>query len=197
VVDAHIKHTVLPYYTTASRLVLLAVFLLLVACQSNDPEVIKALTEQRDTPTLTVTDLETTVLDSGRVKHRIITPLLKRYSNNEEPYDDFPNGLHYISYNSKGDIEAQIKCNNARHFQKDKLWELNNNVEAINAKGEILNTEQLFWDMDKHTVYSDKAVKITGDNEIINGIGFEAKDDLSDYVIKRITNSEVEIEEEF
>ena len=145
-------------------------------------------------PSLTVVDLETTMLDSGRIKYRLITPLLVRYDNTEEPYDDFPEGLHFLSYNSKGEIIAQIKCNNARHYSKKNLWELNNNVEAINEKGEILNTEQLFWDMKEKLIYSEKHVKITTKTDIINGIGFESKEDMSNYTIKNITGI-VEIEE--
>jgi len=173
---------------------LLAVSVFFTSCKSNDPETIKELTEQQNAPTLVVENLETTMLDSGVVRYKLITPLLIRYENVDEPYDDFPKGLHFLSLNKNGEIEAQIRCNNARHYVKKKLWELNNNVEAINAKGEILNTEQLFWDMDKKLVYSDKHVKITTQTDIINGIGFESKDDMSNYTIKNITGI-VEIKE--
>ena len=179
---------------TASLILVLAVSIFFTSCKSNDPEEIKALTEQLDIPSLTVNDLETTVLDSGKIKYRLITPLLVRYENTDEPYDDFPEGLHFLSFNTKGEISSQIKCNNARHYAKTDLWELNNNVEAINEKGEILNTEQLFWDMKKKLIYSEKHVKITTKSDIINGIGFESKDDLSNYTIKNITGI-VEVEE--
>jgi LPS export ABC transporter protein LptC len=179
---------------TASLILVLAVSIFFTSCKSNDPEEIKALTEQLDIPSLTVNDLKTTVLDSGKIKYRLITPLLVRYENTDEPYDDFPEGLHFLSFNTKGEISSQIKCNNARHYAKTDLWELNNNVEAINEKGEILNTEQLFWDMKKKLIYSEKHVKITTKSDIINGIGFESKDDLSNYTIKNITGI-VEVEE--
>ena len=187
-------YKVIDILDTASLILVLAVSIFFTSCKSNDPEEIKALTEQLDVPTLTVEELETTMIDSGRIKHRLITPLLVRYENSDEPYDDFPKGLHFLSYNKNGEVSAQIKCNNARHYSKTNLWELNNNVEAINEKGEILNTEQLFWDMKKKLIYSDKHVKITTKSDIINGIGFESKDDLSNYTIKDITGI-VEIEE--
>lgn len=192
--DPKLTYKVINNIDTASLILVLAVSLFFTSCKSNDPEEIKALTEQLDVPTLTVEDLETTVLDSGRIKHRLITPLLIRYENTEEPYDDFPKGLHFLTFNKNGEVSAQIKCNNARHYVKTDLWELNNDVEAINEKGEILNTEQLFWDMKKNLIYSEKHVKITTKSDIINGVGFESKDDLSTYTIKNITGI-VEIEE--
>lgn len=183
-----------PYFTykvykkfdTASVFIALAVSLFVVSCKSNDPEEIKALTEMQDAPSLEIENLETVMLDSGHVKHRLITPLLIRYDNAEEPYDDFPKGLHFLTYDKNGEIVAQVKCNNARHYAKKQLWELNNNVEAINEKGEILNTEQLFWDMKEKLIYSEKHVKITTNTDVINGIGFESKEDLSNYTIKNI-----------
>jgi len=189
-----LTYKVINIVDTASLILVLAVSVFFTSCKSNDPEEIKALTEQLDIPTLTVEDLETTVLDSGRIKYRLITPLLVRYENTEEPYDDFPKGLHFLSFNKTGEVSSQIKCNNARHYAKTDLWELNNNVEAINEKGEILNTEQLFWDMKKKLIYSEKHVKITTKSDIINGVGFESKDDLSKYTIKNITGI-VEVEE--
>ena len=191
-----------PYFTykvinildTASLFLVLAVSVFLFSCKSNNPEDIKALTEKQDEPTIIIENLETTILDSGLVKHRLITPLLVRYSNTEEPYDDFPKGLHFLSYSSDGQVKSQIKCNNARHIPQKKIWELNNNVEAINAKGEILNTEQLFWDMGKKLIYTDKHVKITTKKNISNGIGFESKEDMSNYTIKKYTGT-FEIEE--
>ncbi len=189
-----LTYNIINILDTASLILVLAVSIFFTSCQSNDPEEIKSLTGQLDLPSLTVVDLESTMLDSGRIKYRLITPLLERYDNTDEPYDDFPEGLHFLSYNKNGEIIAQIKCNNARHYSKKDLWELNNNVEAINEKGEILNTEQLFWDMKKKLIYSEKHVKITTKTDIINGIGFESKEDMSNYTIKNITGI-VEIEE--
>ena len=91
-------------------------------------------------------------------------------------------------------MTAQIKCNNARYLTQKELWELNNNVEAINEKGDILNTEQLFWDAKKHLIYSEKFVKITTQSQVITGYGLEANEDLSWYEIKK-PSGEIEIAE--
>ena len=185
----YFTYKVINTFDTASLFLVLAVSVFLFSCKSNNPEEIKALTEKQDEPSISIENLETTILDSGRVKYRLITPILIKYSNAEEPFDDFPKGLLFLSYNKTGQVESQIKCNNARHNTKKKLWELNNNVEAINAKGEILNTEQLFWDMGKKIIYTDKHVKITTKTNISNGIGFESKEDMSNYTIKKYTGT--------
>jgi precorrin-4 methylase len=61
------------------------------------------------------------------------------------------------------------------------------NVEVINAKGEKLNTEEIIWDEQKKIIYSNAFVKISTGDEIIWGIGMEANEDFTDYVIKKVT----------
>jgi Lipopolysaccharide-assembly, LptC-related len=58
---------------------------------------------------------------------------------------------------------------------------------VINAKGEKLNTEEIIWDEQKKIIYSNAFVKITTGDEIIWGIGMEANEDFTDYVIKKVT----------
>jgi len=169
---------------TASSIMLLAV-VILYSCKPNSSEEIQAIADKQDLPSLTVTNLESMVTDSGIVKYKLITPKLIQYDKKEEPYIDFPQGLHFLSYSPQKEVTAQIKCNNANYQTKKEIWELNNNVEAINEKGDILNTEQLFWDSKKHLIYSDKFVKITTKTQVLTGYGLEADENLAWYEIKK------------
>ncbi len=179
---------------TASSFILLAVYVFTSACQSNKPEEIQAISNREEIPSLIVEELETFITDSGRVIYKFITPKLLTYDKKEEPYNDFPNGLHVIMYSDTGEIESQIKCLNAIHYEKKKLWELNNDVEAINKKGEILSTEQLFWDTKEKKIYSEQFVTITQKTGIITGTGFEADENMDNWVIKNI-QGDLEFEE--
>jgi LPS export ABC transporter protein LptC len=87
-------------------------------------------------------------------------------------------------YQEDGEIESQIKCRNAINYEKKGLWELNIDVEAINEKGEVLNTEQLFWDTKAKRIYSDKQVTITQGDGVIIGVGFEADENMENWTIK-------------
>lgn len=153
-------------------------------CQANSPEELKAIKNEEERPSLIMKEYDTAISDSGRVKYRFITPLLLQYDKKEDPYIDFPEGLHFLIYNNHSKVEAQVKCKIGRYYSEKKLWELNDDVEAINKDAQVLNTEQLFWDMEKKYLYSDKFVKITSASEVITGTGFESKEDLSDYTIK-------------
>ncbi len=176
-----LKNTIIQKYT-ASSLVLLAVYFL-PACTSNKPEEIQAIANREEIPSLIYEEFESTLTDSGRITHRFITPELLRYDRKKEPYMDFPKGLHVILYQENGEIEAQIKCRNAINYEEKGLWELNIDVEAVNLKGEVLNTEQLFWDTKTKKIYSDKFVTITTKEEVITGTKFEADENMENWTI--------------
>lgn len=173
--------------TAGSIYLLLAVVFLLSSCQSNTPEDIKAVVDEGNFPSLAVNELESVITDSGKVAYRFITPEMNQYKNRERPYTEFPKGLHLIVYNDMKDIDAQIKSNYAIYYEDENLWELQNNVEAVNFKNEVINTEQLFWDTKKHLVYSDEFIKITTEKEILTGYGFESDEKFENYTIKNIS----------
>ena len=58
---------------------------------------------------------------------------------------------------------------------------------VVNKKGEQLNTEELYWDEKKETIYSEVFVKITTDEEIIMGEGFEADQNFTNYTLSKVT----------
>ncbi|WP_291862240.1 LPS export ABC transporter periplasmic protein LptC [Marinilabilia sp.] len=180
------KHN-LTIKTAGSIILLLAVIVLISACQSNTTEEIQAAVDEENFPSLSVQDLETAVTDSGKTAYRFITPEMNQYDNLEKPYTEFPKGLHLIIYNDNEEIDAQIKSQYAIYHESQNLWELQNNVEAVNFKNEVINTEQLFWDSNKHIIYSDEFIKITTEQEILTGYGFESDERLENYTIKRIS----------
>ncbi|TRX66183.1 LPS export ABC transporter periplasmic protein LptC [Carboxylicivirga sp. M1479] len=179
---------------TASGLILLAVCVFAASCQSNKPEEIAAITNREEIPSLIYDEFESTLTDSGKITHKFITPKLLRYDRKKEPYMEFPNGLHVIMYQSNGEIDAQIKCRNAFNYEKKGLWELNIDVEAINLKGEVLNTEQLYWDTKAKRIYSEKFVTITQGSSVYTGTGFEADENMENWDIKNI-QGDLEFEE--
>ncbi len=182
----YLKNTITNIFT-ASSFLLLAVCVFTSSCSSNKPEEIQAIGDREEMASLIVKDLETVITDSGKVKYRLLTPEMYQYPNKEEPYTDFPKGLNVIIYLPDGSVDGQIKCNNAIYYEKKQLFELNNDVEAISQKNEILNTEQLFWDMEKETIYSEKFVKITSEEGIWMGTGFESDQTMSNWELKNPT----------
>ena len=173
------------YPKAGSLLILLAFVFIFYACAPNNPEDIKAFTDKEDYPTISFKDLNAIATDSGRLKYRLVSPEVLQFDSKEEPTTNFPKGLHYYVYNVNKEIESQIKCNFAIYFQDQELWELRNDVEIINISGNVVNTELLYWDTNQKRIYSDEFVKITTNEDVITGYGFETDEDISVYSIKK------------
>ena len=54
-------------------------------------------------------------------------------------------------------------------------------MEIRKKNGTIFNTEELFWDMGKHIVYSHKYMHIQTPKEELQGVGFRSDEELTDY----------------
>ncbi len=170
----------------AGGIIILLAFVIL-ACTPNKPEEIKALTNSEELPSLTIKELTTVITDSGKIKYRFVSPQLLQFDQKAEPTIEFPGGLHLFIFDVNEDVDAQIKCKEAVYYQNTEIWELRQDVEAINMKGEVINSELLLWDQKKRSVYSDQFIKITTQREIITGYGFESDERLENYKIKNIS----------
>lgn len=165
--------------------VLIAGTALLSSCDNSELPVREL--QIRELPSLTARDVETMYSDSGKVTLLVQTPHIQQFSNEEQPYTLFPEGLTVLFYDKKTEPQASITAQYARYTEKDELWELRDSVVAVNTEGDILETELLFWSEPKASVWSDRFVRITGKDQIIMGTGFESDPRLSKWKIKNVS----------
>jgi LPS export ABC transporter protein LptC len=168
----------------------LVVFLLagsvcLFSCE-NEIEKINSLTGNTTLPEVYGRNFEIIQSDSGRVRVRILAPEVYKYSQAEQPYIEFPRGMKAYFYDDSLKIESVIEAGYAKYFEAEMLWEAKNNVEARNLKkGEQLNTEHLFWNAEKKTIYSNASSRIVTEQGTFYGEkGFEANQDLTKWKLK-------------
>ena len=109
---------------------------------------------------------------------------------------EFPKGLYLEFYNEAGQLESVLKANQAYFFKEENKWRGRGHVEVKNVqKSEQLNTEELFWKPAQEKIYTESFVTIRQQGDVIYGTGLDAKQDLSDYTIKKPTG-EIEYKEE-
>lgn len=159
---------------------------MLLSCKKNNVEVVNTFYQADTLPTQTVINLETVYTDSGKVKLVIVAPLLERFSGEEKNKTYFPKGMKVEFYDGKGNIDSWISSKYAIYHEDENLWEASDSVVAVNEKGEVLNTELLFWDENEKIIYSPKFVKITTEKEVIYGDGFEADQSFDYWIITKV-----------
>ena len=177
-----------------SIIVLLGAIMLL-ACK-NDINEVNALAEREKRPDMTGENLELVYSDSARIKYRVLAPEYIKVNREKEKYEEFPKGIHVLSYDPAGKMIGSIKAKYAKKLEDEMLWEARNEVVIINAEGKKLETELLYWDMKKELIYSDRYVKLSADGQIIEGNnGFHSDQNLNHPVFENISGS-IEVEKQ-
>jgi LPS export ABC transporter protein LptC len=159
-----------------------ALFGFLVSC-TNDIKQIKAFEEEQNLPVMNVDTLQILYSDSAKLKIKLLTNKLLRYSPYDKPYMVFPEGIKVYFYNRDEKLESSLIANYAHFNEKTEIWEARGNVVIVNRDGDVITTPQVFWDRRKAKVYSEKEVRIRKKDEIINGIGFDADQNFYEYTI--------------
>jgi LPS export ABC transporter protein LptC len=161
--------------------------MMLFSCQKNDIEVVNNLTRADSLPVQSIHNLETTYTDSARKKMQVFAPLVKRYRNEEDKGQIiFPEGIRVFFYDSNEEVESWLSSKHAIYYEKERLWEASDSVVTQNSKGEILNTELLFWDETEERIYSPSFVQITTKDEVIYGDGFESDQSFTYWNITKV-----------
>ena len=121
--------------------------------------------------------------EENQVKVKMIAAIVYEFESGDR---EFPKGLYLEFYNEFGKLESTLRANEAYYFKKENQWRGRGKVEVKNLeKNEQLNTEELFWKPADEKIFTDKFVTIRQESDVIYGQGLEAKQDMSDYVIKK------------
>ncbi len=136
-------------------------------------------------PGMVTRDVSMQVSDSGIIRYLATAPLWKNYSlDASNRYQYFPEGIHIVMVDSLLNPEASIVADTAYNYESKQLWHLINDVVIENLQNEKFMTNDLFWDMRRHRVYSDSFIHIERPDAIIEGIGFTSTDDFTEYTLR-------------
>ena len=157
--------------------------ILLISCREQQKK------EERIDPGLMTQQSENlTIVNSsnGTLSYRFETPLLEGYDMAVEPYMEFRKGVKITTFNdSTKMVEATLRANYAIFYKNRELWEAKGDVEVVNAKGEMLETQQLFWNQKTHKIYSHVDSKVTQGEDVMIGEGFISNENFSDFSFRR------------
>lgn len=163
----------------------MVMFLLFSACSGRSKEVGVAITERDSLPVMDTKGVMTLISDSGITRYRINTEEWQVFDRKSPSYWAFEKGVYLEKFDSVFNVEASIKSDTAYYYDKERLWKLIGNVDIENLKGEKFDTELLYWDQNKHKVYSDQFIRIEQPDRIITGRGFESNEQMTVYVINK------------
>jgi len=159
------------------------------SCEQNTIEKINTITANLNVPSQSLINSEIIYSESAKIVVVIKSPEINRYLTIENPYSEFPKGIFVQFFDSTQTPTSYIKSNYANFDEKTKIWIAEHDVEAVNSEGDTLNTEYLIWNQTTKRITSDRYVRITNEEGIIQGKGFEANQDMTNWKIKQTTGT--------
>ena len=170
------KSTISIFRIHTSLLAIVVLCIIIQSCENKIPVIPKS--DFLSLPSLTARNFNTIITDSGRIQLIMSGPIVEKFDKTSPQYAEFKFGLHVEVFNGHDKPVAIVTSKYAK-CTDNNLWELRDSVVVINDNNEILETELLFWNQEKDRIYTDRFVKITGENQVSQGIGFESDSHLS------------------
>ncbi|MCX6252865.1 MAG: LPS export ABC transporter periplasmic protein LptC, partial [Bacteroidia bacterium] len=100
-------------------------------------------------PSLTGKDIETVLIDSGRLQLVMYAPRVEQYNNTDLPYSEFRSGIRIVFHEGKQETVGTVTAKYAKYTKSNNLWELKDSVVVVNEGNDKLETEVLYWNQEK------------------------------------------------
>ena len=165
------------------------VLLLPVAACRNERKVDAGNIDSRSTPTMRTTNVNTLISDSGVMKYRIVT---ERWEVNDKRNPSrwiFDKGLFLEQFDEKFHVQSYIQCDTAYYYDQKKLWELRSRVRILTKDGLRFSSEQLFWDEDRHELYSNVFSRLVTPERTLQGSYFRSDERMTRYYVSNSQGS--------
>jgi len=154
-----------------------------ISCQP-DLKTIENITKVAELPVETAENVKIIYSVDAKIQMIMEAPLMVRFDH-ERQYMELPKGLLMTFYDASMNVTSRISANYAIRYLDKEVIEARNDVIVENVENnERLNTEHLIWDRTKGLIYTEKFVKITTQEEVLYGNGFESDEQFDSWVIK-------------
>ena len=151
-------------------------------CEENDLDKVNRITiDRKNIPAETGKKVQVVYTDSARLKARVFTPSMEKFTGKENNYLEMKKGVKAYFYNKREEKNSTLVADyGIRYINKSKTV-VKDDVMVVNKKGDTLETEKLTWDEGKEKIYSNKFVKVKTPEEIIYAKGFESNLSFTEY----------------
>lgn len=161
----------------------LAVLVLSVACADEEKNLAPAVNNADSLPFMQSKGISTLISDSGIMRYKITAEEWDIYNHTNPPKWVFIKGLLLEKFDSTFHIDWFVQSDTA-YCHNQQLWELRGRVVVRNQQGTVFTSEELFWDMDRHEMYSHLFMRIRTPERMIQGYNFRSNEQMTIYKIE-------------
>jgi LPS export ABC transporter protein LptC len=149
---------------------------LLFGCESNFKEVQK-INFSEFIPSGDADTVNLKYTDSGRITSILLSPKMLDFANVAFPFTEFPKGIDVTLYDKKNK-KTVVTSNYAVSYKGTSVIDLQGKVRISSEDGQLLETEQLYFDQKNEWFYTEKKFKFTDPKGVSNGQGIDFSKDF-------------------
>ena len=157
----------------------------LVGCESNFKEVQK-INFSEFVPTGEANQINLKYTDSGRINAILESPKMLDFSSLEFIFTEFPKGVHVTLFDKK-EKKTFIISDYAVSYKLTNIIDLQGDVKITSEAGQMLETQQLYFDQKNEWFFTEKSFKFTDPKGVTNGQGIDFSKDFKIINSQRIT----------
>lgn len=156
---------------------------LMVACSEAEQQFASSISEQDSLPFMHATGINTFISDSGVLRYHMVAEEWDIYNQeNVSPTWKFRKGLLMQRLDSLFHVDLHVQADTA-YLHQQHLWELRGRVVVRNQAGDLFLTEELFWDMDIHEMWSNMYMRIITPERHLEGTRFRSNEQMTRYSV--------------
>ncbi|MGO4772549.1 LPS export ABC transporter periplasmic protein LptC [Flavobacterium sp. W22_SRS_FK3] len=183
----------LPKRHTIINVVTVFAVTLFFGCESNFKEVQK-INFSEFFPATDADTINIKYTDSGRITGVLKSRKMLDYASVDFPFTEFPKGIDVTLYDKK-QKRTFIVANYALSYKQTGIIDLQGKVKITSEAGQVLETEQLYFDQKNEWFYTERKFKLTDAKGISNGQGIDFSKDFKVINSQRVTG-EIEADED-
>ena len=127
--------------------------------------------------------VSTLISDSGVIRYHLVAEEWDIYTPaNQAATWKFIKGMLMLRLDEAFDVDLYVQADTA-YLHNQKLWELRGRVRIRNVQGTRFNTEELFWDLDKHEMWNHTHMTIITPERILEGTEFRSNEEMTRYSV--------------
>ncbi|MBQ7494454.1 MAG: LPS export ABC transporter periplasmic protein LptC [Bacteroidaceae bacterium] len=157
--------------------------LFILSCDNSHEHVAPAINPNDSLPFMTAHGISNLISDSGVISYKIVAEDWNIYTTQPQKWT-FLKGLFLEKFDSTFHVEWHIQSDTA-YCHDNRTWELRGRVVVLNREGTLFKSEELFWDMDRHEIWSNLFMRITkpDSEQQLEGNRFRSNEEMTDYHI--------------
>lgn len=154
-----------------------------MSCQEQKEHIAPAISPRDSVAMMTSYGVNTMISDSGVMKYRIVAERWEINQTRNPSRWIFDRGIFLEQFDEKFHVEAYIQSDTAYFYDVMKLWELRGRVKVRTLDGLRFSSEELFWDQNKHELYSNMFSRLVTPDRELQGAYFRSDERMTRYMV--------------